>query len=279
MTNDPRLVPRDALAGQRVAISVSRSSDLGRLGLNDLHLDLTVAELSRAIVIAGGVVVYGGAINLGFTSIVREEAEKYGRTSGAFEHFVPYTEHVGLAAGDLTSYAASLGVKSTVHLLDPEGTPLPVSGEQIDLGAGTDVNPESALTAMRALTAEVTAARVIVGGKVAGFSGSVPGVAEEAACTLASGKPLYIAGGFGGAAALVGSILTPELYQWLPPELPEGLTLAVRNAVSSQLDPELNADGLTNQERATLAASHRPSDVATLVVLGLSRQVGGSGVD
>lgn len=273
MENDPTLVPENALLGQRVAISVSQSGDLNRLGLNELHLNLTVAELSRAIVIAGGIVVYGGSINRGFTSIVLEEAEKYGNTSGAFEHFVPYTEHADRPPAELVSYAASLGVKSTVHLLDANGVPNSIDDSQTVKFARGDVDPEFALTKMRTLTAEVAAARVIVGGKVREFSGAIPGVAEEAACTLSRGKPLYVAGGFGGAASLVGSILTPELYEWLPSALPDGLTEAVRDAVTHHLDPSPFENGLTVEECAVLAETYRPSEIATLVVLGLSRHL------
>ncbi|GAA1129684.1 hypothetical protein [Nocardioides aquiterrae] len=275
MNGDPQLVPRDALSGHRVAISVSESADLLRLGLSDLHLQLTIAELSRAIVIAGGVVVYGGAIQEGFTKIVLEETERYGNATGAFEHIVPYTEYATRSPEDLRTYAASLGVKSTVQLLDAEGVPRSVRevSARDDFDPG-DLDPTTALSAMRTHTTDIASARVVVGGKVSGFAGSMPGVAEEAAATLRADKPLYVAGGFGGAATLVGSIVTPDLYEWLPPGLPEGLAPEVRRFVESALDLPLGADGLSDEDRALLAATHRPSDIATLVVLGLSRHLG-----
>lgn len=252
---------------------MSDSNDLNRLGLNELHLNLTIAELSRAIVIAGGIVVYGGAINQGFTRIVLEEAEKYGGPAGAFEHYVPYTEHAQLTSAELASYAGSLGVKSTVYLLDTVGVPRPASGPQAVPSGDYEIDQATALTAMRTLTAKVTSARVIVGGRTAGFGGAIPGVAEEAVHTLQARKPLYIAGGFGGAATLVGSILVPDLFRWLPPDLPSGLVESVRDDVAAQLEETLPDDGLTSEERAVLAATQRPSDIATLAVLGLSRHV------
>src|SRR4051794_29313182 len=103
MTGDPHLVRRDALLGHSIAISVSESADLQRLGLSDLHLQSTIAELSRAIVIAGGIVVYGGAIQQGFTKLVLEETERYGNAAGAFEHIVPYNEHATRSLEDLRS--------------------------------------------------------------------------------------------------------------------------------------------------------------------------------
>lgn len=273
MNGDPQLVPRDALSGCRIAVSVSDSADLQRLGLSDLHLQLTIAELSRAIVIAGGIVVYGGTIQQGFTKIVLEETERFGNATGAFEHIVPYTEHATRSSEELGDYAASLGVKSTVQLLDADGVPRSVRDVHTADNDPGRLDPAIALSAMRTHTTDIAAARVVVGGKVSGFAGSMPGVAEEAAATLRADKPLYVAGGFGGAATLVGSIVTPDLYRWLPPGLPDDLTPEVRQLVESSLDRPVSADGLTDEERVLLAATHRPSDIATLVVLGLSRQL------
>lgn len=81
-----------------------------------------------------------------------------------------------------------------------------------------------------------------------------------------------VADGFGGAATLVGTTVTPDLYGW-PNNLPEGLSPAVAEARRSALDFELSADGLTDDERAPLAVTRGPSDIATLVVLGLSRHL------
>ncbi|MCW2831862.1 MAG: hypothetical protein JWP31_2554 [Aeromicrobium sp.] len=275
MRGDPQLVPRDALVGHKIVISVSESADLHRLGLSERHLGLTIAELSRAIAIAGGVVVYAGGINVGFTTVVLEQAERYGHPTGAFEHVVPYAEHATRPVSELTDYVASLGVKSTVELLDIDGVPAPVRDVGVVVRKVDAADQQRSLSAMRRYTAEIATARVVVGGKVAGFAGEMPGVAEEAAATLRAAKPLYVAGGFGGAATLVGSIVAPGLYDWLPPELPMDVEDGVRDRVASVLDLRLPPDGLSNPERALLAETHRPSDIATLVVLGLARHLGG----
>jgi len=46
-------------------------------------------------------------------------------------------------------------------------------------------------------------ARIIMGGKVEGFSGFMPGLFEEALVTLEHNKPLFILGGFGGGAQIL----------------------------------------------------------------------------
>lgn len=271
MANDPELVPPNALKGKRVALSVSASDDLTRLGLDSAHLELAVAELTRAIVFAGGTVVYGGRIDWGFTSIVLDEAERYGSSGGAFEHYVPYTEHSGVDHDDLDRYARGLSVKARVRLIDATGVAREVAELSSTSFARGEVDSSDALTAMRKVTSDVSDARVVLGGKVTGFAGAFPGVAEEAALTAAQGKPLFIAGGFGGAATLVGRIAHPDQYAWLPAELPAGLTPEVEASVSELLPGQFAEDGLTTNERALLAQTNRPADVATLSILGLSK--------
>lgn len=51
------------------------------------------------------------------------------------------------------------------------------------------------------------AARVIVGGKIVGYSGRMPGIVEEAMLALAFKQPIYVVGALGGAAELCGELL------------------------------------------------------------------------
>ena len=271
MTHDPQLVPRDALRGCRIAISVSESADLSRLGLSPLHLDLTIAELTRAIVLAGGIAVYGGKIDVGFTQIVREEAERYATDHIVFEHYVPYTEHADLPLAELQAYVGRLGVHSVVHLIDAAGVDAPVTGADQPGFARAVIEPAVALTTARTLIARVCDSRVIVGGRLSEYVGAMPGVIEEAALTLREGKPLYVAGGFGGAAAFVGRQQTPDLYRWLPDGMPQGGDRAFNDAVLDDLRGTSGAQELEDEEALRLASSNRPSDIATLTILGLSR--------
>lgn len=65
-----------------------------------------------------------------------------------------------------------------------------------------------------------THARIVVGGKVLGSSGIMPGVFEEALTTLEAPKstPLFVLGGFGGAAAVLADALGSPTDKPLPPE-------------------------------------------------------------
>lgn len=271
MTRDPRLVPRDALRGIRVVLSVSESADLARLGLDPVHLELTIAELTRAVVIAGGTVVYGGRIDEGFTRVVQEQSERYARDQTAFEHLVPYSEHADVPLDTLRDYEARLGVHSAVFLLDAEGHLASVTDSTRDGFSRAGTEPGTALTALRRVLADRGDTHVLLGGRLAGYGGTMPGVIEEALFGLELNKPLYIAGGFGGAAAYVGRRLTPELYTWLPKAMPADAELDVGGDVLGRLVGSPADNGLTGEEQAVLAATNRPSDVATLTVLGMSR--------
>jgi hypothetical protein len=271
MNSDPVVVPSSALTGKRVAISVSESGDLARLGLHSAHLELAVAELTRAILFAGGTVVYGGKIEWGFTRIVLDEVERYGAQTGAFEHYVPYSEHFETPLADLRKYESRLSVKARLLLLDAAGRARSVSESATADFARGEVDAKQALTQMRQLTTTISDARVVLGGKVSGFEGALPGVAEEAVLTATLGKALYVAGGFGGSATLVGRLARPDLYAWLPQGLPADVTGEIETSLSEVLPEHFAEDGLSNEERALLAQTNRPSDVATLAALGLSR--------
>ena len=62
-------------------------------------------------------------------------------------------------------------------------------------------------------------ARVILGGKVNGYTGIVPGIYEEANFALDAdiGVPLYILGGFGGAAGRIAEFLLEKDNNKIPP--------------------------------------------------------------
>jgi hypothetical protein len=64
------------------------------------------------------------------------------------------------------------------------------------------------LTKMREAMTSAIQARVVLGGRVSGQQGLLPGVLEEAALALRTGVPLYLAGGFGGCAQLLASAVS-----------------------------------------------------------------------
>jgi SLOG cluster2 len=74
------LLPRDALKGQALGLSVSDSPDLQRLGFLKTHICLAVGEIARAVLVAGGRLAYGGHLEPeGFTAFLMRELDRYGR--------------------------------------------------------------------------------------------------------------------------------------------------------------------------------------------------------
>ena len=97
-----------------------------------------------------------------------------------------------------------------------------------------------------------------------------------------AGLPVYAAGGFGGAALCVARALGADPDRWGPPGLPAG---ADDQGAQQALDALAGTvalrgtarDGLDDDQRSALAATHRPGEIASLAVLGLSRvRIGGT---
>jgi len=72
-------------------------------------------------------------------------------------------------------------------------------------------------------------ARILLGGKLSGYSGFLPGLFEEALLAMENSVPLYILGGFGGSAGALSEALmankrtrTPELtFEWHAQNTPQ----------------------------------------------------------
>jgi hypothetical protein len=270
---DATLVPPDAATGLTVAISVSNSADLARLGLTPKHCDLAVAEIARAVLIAGGSVMYGGRIQPeGFTQILMDEVQRYADGRNTLTICLAETEHRKLSDSELDEIDRRMGTSASLVCLD-------ANGNEIDIRkrppADQITEPAGALTAMRRYITERSSAHVLVGGQLRGHEGAMPGVVEEAILSVEAHQPVYAAGGFGGASAAVAHVLGRDGLAWAPRGFPafaadaadalQTLSAAMR-AVGA-----LAEDGLSEADRRQLAASHRPGDIAALVAVGLAR--------
>lgn len=270
---NPPSVSARALAGTTVGLSVSESTDLPRLGLSPRHLDLIVAELAHAIFNAGGTVIYGGDLRSGgFTHIIADEAKRrFGGTPVA--EFVLSRRALRSASwSDLIDFRHHAGEASTVHLAHECGRTIPLTEFSEDEFLSWQSVKVDAFDDLRDLRSALTTrckARVVVGGKTEGYSGDLPGVIDEASRTVADGSPLYAAGGYGGAAQLIANAIGSETGPDLLDEQ-GAITTALRGIRDSAVP-----DGLDRTERDLLHRSHRPGDIATLAVLGLSRTLGG----
>lgn len=277
MTDELLLAPSNALRGIRVALSVSNSADLRRLGLAESHVKLVVAEIARAVIFAGGTIMYGGHLKQGgYTQTIMEEVRRYSDGRQALEIYVPLPEHRDVPREDLIKIDARLGMSGALKLVTGTGE---ISSaheirSQISAETGSDAD---ALTLMRQLVSEIADARIVVGGKLTGYSGAEPGIIEEARLTLEKSRKLYIAGGYGGASAAIAKKVGLDSFDWGPPEFPEGLDApsaqSALDRFKTAYDSTTINDGLNSGDRRLLAVSHRPANIATLLVIGLSRAV------
>jgi len=279
MTDVNHLLAIDALRGMRVGVSVSESPDLSRLGLLEEHLRLAVAEIARTVLVAGGRIAYGGHLRPeGYTAFLVHELRRYSRRDSPLMVCLAWSEHRRLSLSELRRGTRDLGLFGDLVCLDVQGRPVAP-----DLGRGEDPVPEGdsdviteGLTGMRRYMAELTDARVLVGGKRKNFGGRVPGLLEEATISIQRGQPLYLAGGFGGVTLDVIRKVRPEAAAWFSAadtDSDEDKRLRAGLEELGAINAELGMpdNGLNDEENRRLASTHRASEIASLLSVGLGR--------
>lgn len=277
------LLPSDALAGVSVAVSVSESADLGRLGLRAEHVSYAVSEIARAVLTSGGNLVYGGRVHpRGFTHLLLDELVRYGGARQKLTVCLAAPEHIKLSLSFLDRLEDDLVPSCRLTFLDDDGNPTdPRAGRDNDPVEPATPNGAAAYSSMRRHVAAVSHAQVVVGGQLDGFRGAMPGVVEETIAAAEAGHPVYVAAGFGGAAALVIRELGLADTSWLPDGVPARpaddrvQTANERLRAAARTRRDLFQAGLNPADRELLAWSHRPGEIASLTALGLARTVAG----
>jgi hypothetical protein len=283
------------LRGKIVAISVSESQDMPPRGLEKRHLEEALLEMTRRIILQGGSVAYGGDFRQGgFTmQLVELAATLEARDTPLLRIYVAWPLYVApdsstLSTAELSAPAATLVTRVRVLEL-PEVTGR-IAELREYLPPTTDASREiwaHNLTAMRTQMARECDARIVMGGRLEGWSGAMPGVVEEAVATIDAGKPLYVVGSFGGAAevvfnGLVGrgptALAVDERLGWNPghAELldrlrrPEGST-TIHDAATRLRDVGLSGlrNGLDEAENLRLQHVVVSEEIADIVIAGL----------
>lgn len=288
-----------AVDGQwRLGISASPSPDLARLGLLETHYRVALGEITRSVLLAGGGIIYGGRLDPdGYTTFMLRELQRYARRDRPLLACLAWDVHRGMSPGELEDFRRELGLFGRLVCLDPDGRPLPdhaltdgtagesgptvddsaAAGDPAAIGDG-DLAARRArsLAGLRRYMADHQVGRVFLGGRRAGFEGSMPGVLEELLITLERGQPTYLAGGFGGVTYDVARLLGVQGGRW-----PIGVDASVDSRYQAGLD-RLRAlvasgrytglnNGLTEEENRWLTVSYRPGEIASLVSRGLQR--------
>lgn len=204
------------LAGRTIAISISDSPDLPGLGLGEEHLVEAMFEFARYLVQLGGTVAYGGDLRPGgFTVNLLDLSQALGeRDTPPIRSYLAWPIHLELTQArkdDFKNLADFVELPEVTGTVDP-GRPLPPTTVDAQLVWARN------LTAMRRRMANDCDARIVLGGRLTEALGAMPGIVEEALCTMrapraaagATGKPLYVLGGFGGAGRAIWDALNGQ---------------------------------------------------------------------
>lgn len=276
------------LCEKKVAISISENDELPSLGIGgEVLKDLTV-ELTRHILKAGGRLVYGGDLRKdGYTELFKELSNQYGQKEKSdsdvayIDNYLAWPLYNNVTLEQKAEY-----LNSRINLISAEAgenVPEEEKGEFVPpCSLENRLKWAASLTSMRKKMAEVTNARIVVGGRTSEFKGSMAGIVEEFKIATEKNQPVYLIGGFGGAAHLLADIIEKkksfvalrevamsddnykELYKWcVEHEVP------IKYAELGNIKISDLNNGLSEEENKTLFHSVDILEIVSLVLKGL----------
>ena len=298
----PLLSQERPLTGKTLGISMALADNLASIGLSPTHLESAVAEVSQMMLIGGGSLLYAGAPGThvpDLTTAVMDTVSSYTTSVKAYARLEGDHEQHNIHPGHMFSLVVPCIVLNTlasikrlsqvadhfarnasIVVLDKSGLKIE-DFDDLPPWQGDSNETAHALHQIRQALPQYCDARLLIGGKTQrksennpdGYIGNFPGIVEEALYTLRAAQPLYIAGGFGGAAAL----LARELE--LGPDLPvpaEALAEINECAPYREAIDEIRRlldstpNGLNDNDRRRLATTQRASELGALTAKGLA---------
>lgn len=271
------MTPSETDSTPSVGISISDSPDLRALGLSDGHLRDAMAEIALQLLASGISLAYGGDLRQhGFTRLL---AELVGRYQGHPRHagtiavtdYLAWPVHIRMTSNELAAFSADHEPAAHLIFLALDGARL-APEQRLELSAHEPHEDEwtQGLTAMRTVMLADIRARVVLGGRVEGYKGAMPGIAEETYLSLEAHQPVFVLGGFGGCAR----------------DIAETLGLADRWAGSRdewsgrkhfrEYSSEDLHNGLSRDENLVLARTPHIQQAVNLVSRGLRQVLGGT---
>jgi hypothetical protein len=260
----------EVFAEQTIGISISESPDLAYLGMTGSHLNDAMSEFARYFLALGAKLAYAGdlrrngfSIHL-FELVTRHRRDVEGKYAGVV-NYLGWPNHIAMSARALHEVQRALTDSAQLVCLSLAGDPLPHGA----LAAREVHEPDQmewakGLSNMRRFLAGVVTAQIVLGGRVADYKGVMPGVAEEALCTIGKQRPLFIVGGFGGCARDIAEAIGIA-PRWAGSRTGEGFG-RFRNISYERLN-----NGLTGEENMILATTPHVDRAIALVLKGLQR--------
>lgn len=208
------MTPSETNSTPSVGISISDSPDLRALGLSDGHLRDAMAEIALQLLASGVSLAYGGDLRRhGFTRLL---AELVGRYQGHPRHagtiavtdYLAWPVHIKMTSNELAVFSADHEPAARLVFLALDGARI-APEQRLELSAHEPHEDEwtQGLTAMRTVMLADIRARVVLGGRVEGYKGAMPGIAEETYLSLEAHQPVFVLGGFGGCARDIAETL------------------------------------------------------------------------
>jgi hypothetical protein len=305
--------------GKIVAVSISTSPDLERKGYGQEHLHELMISIARTVLRQDDNLAYGGDLRPdGFTqhlfSLGRGEHREMQGWQGRLYSFLAWPYYLSLGE----SQEAQLINTCQFVRITPKDAGFDDRPDDIALFDNYYPSPEAnyirarCLTHMRKLMTEGGAkvidggiaagisARIILGGNTKEFSGLMPGIFEEYLMAAYLNIPVYIVGGFGGAAdilskALMKKKMAKELdlrYHYdksLPlqdlvreyqkhsdVEEPEALYKRLKKCILQIRKRGIEAmeNGLSSKENERLMTTENISEILVLLKKGLASKLG-----
>ena len=278
------------LEGKNVAISISESPDSSILGIGKAMFEDLSVELARHLLVSGAHLVYGGDLRPGgFTELFKDLAYQYGiyekdkTLKNYFTNYLAWPIYVGMAPATYAEYKSCRVQcqKATI----PDTIPTDLHGQMVPPSTVENLYYwAESLKAMRLEMESNIDARIILGGRVAGFKGYMPGLYEEAIIAANCKHPIILLGGFGGAASRLIKLLKGEttsdklfeeccsqhLYQkfvtYLAKEKEE-MNFKALDVFSNNMDVLKN--GLSKEDNERLFVTTNVTEIIALILKGL----------
>lgn len=257
-----------------IGVSISDSPDIHSLGLSKRHLRDAMAEIALHLLSKGISLAYGGDLRQhGFTHLLAELMNRYQnhpQHNGSIEvvDYLAWPVHISMTTNELSKFSSDH--KHAARLIF-----LTLNGTRLDLDKRMTLRNQDpredewivGLTAMRKAMRNGICARVVLGGTVTGFKGSMPGIAEETYLSLEAHQPVYLLGGFGGCTRDIA-----ETIGMISPWAGSRDNWSGRKQFRSYTPDDLR-NGLTQNENMVLAETPHIGQAASLVVRGLGKAI------
>lgn len=245
-----------------LSLSPGDPAELTALGLSSLHVEDAMRVIARQALAAGATLHYGGMLAPGsLTEALFEIIAAYNRDGLKLPPLVNHTPWPWFEEVD-TAWLAKRRRMLDMRRCEPPddarafaSAPGPGHVDRLRATAEGRFALARSLTRMREQAVEVVQARVALGGKPHDFLGVLPGVVEEVLISIRRSRPVYVLGGFGGAARLLSKALAGGR--------PKALSLDKQRRLSPSYGEMLDVH--TREHARAPAAVPRPPDYAAVV--------------